>query len=111
MKTSGNPSMEECAEYVKAKANIDEAEKLKFPDAPKAPEARRTVPFGHLRVMRDRPAPTQDDDDDDDDDDDELELEDGGFDMSTDGALTTTTKKKKKTKPKGNATFARGFLN
>ncbi|KAH8072570.1 hypothetical protein JL720_11137 [Aureococcus anophagefferens] len=39
-RTHGEPSLEECAEYVRAKNLIEEAERAKFPDAPKAPESR-----------------------------------------------------------------------
>lgn len=111
MKTSGQPTVEECAEYARAKAAIEDAErehKKKYPDAPAAPERARAVPFGHLRVCHDASPFDNGDGGDADEDDGELgELEGGGFDISDEGALAV-----KKPKKRGfGGGFGRGFLN
>ena len=102
---------EECAEYARAKAAIEDAErehKKKYPDAPAAPERARAVPFGHLRVCHDASPFDNGDGGDADEDDGELgELEGGGFDISDEGALAV-----KKPKKRGfGGGFGRGFLN
>lgn len=104
-RTHGEPSLEECAEYVRAKNLIEEAERAKFPDAPKAPESRATVPFGHLRVNRDAPPPAPAGD--------AMELlEDGDFDISGDAeALASQAKAARKKARALGAGFGRGFLN
>ena len=122
MRTSGNPTVEECAErvarvgspsrareiperrYARAKAALEEAEreeKKKYPDAPAGPARQKAVPFGHLRVSRDAPAF----DEIDDDGGGELELLEGGFDISDGGAAT------RKPRKKAGSGFGRGFLN
>jgi SAM-dependent methyltransferase len=104
-RTHGEPSLEECAEYVRAKNLIEEAERAKFPDAPRAPESRATVPFGHLRVNRDAPPPAPAGD--------AMELlEDGDFDISGDAeALASQAKAARKKARALGAGFGRGFLN
>ena len=104
-RTHGEPSLEECAEYVRAKNLIEEAERARFPDAPRAPESRATVPFGHLRVNRDAPPPAPAGD--------AMELlEDGDFDISGDAeALASQAKAARKKARALGAGFGRGFLN
>ena len=105
LKMRGNPSIEECADYVRAKNAFEEAEHKKFPTAPKAPEKQKTVPFGHLRINRDAGPPPPPNDDD------ELDALDGEFDISGDADALATIAKTKKKKGTFAGGFGRGFLN